>query len=210
MRLSVGPSLWTLWIAVVLVLSCGCSRTRVLAGPGLDAEGLVPNQVVDSSDVNRWLRFHSARVILGDGSHSRATVVRIENGQVVWRPRDGNPFRKAPLRHKPLEDVDAVERVHRLLPALGGLAVGSVVGTAVAHAGPSPKQGSEFTYAATVGVVASVAYFAPVAIAGGAGAVTGGGFGFHDRLLLHPAESELEQLRRVAARRTQRRDGFSN
>jgi len=49
-----------LLLAAGLVLA-GCTRVRVLAGPGLDTAGLDPGQIVNPAQLNDWMRYRALR-----------------------------------------------------------------------------------------------------------------------------------------------------
>ena len=192
-----GRSCLISWLIVVFLLACGCSRTRVL-GPGPDGlPGVRTDLVMDSLAASDWLRYKSVRIRLLDGSRSSSSFVRLQDDRLVWRPRDGNPFHKAPLRQERLERVHSLERVHRLLPALGGMAVGIMLGAKLAHDMVPNGDGSEsLAYALYLEAPLAVAGGGLVLLAGGGGSLSGGLLGFHDRLLIQPTSRELELLNR--------------
>lgn len=202
-----------LCLATILVLT-GCGRARVLAGPGLDTEGLEPGQVLDVAAVNDWMRYKGVRVHLADGSSSSSGFVRIEAEQVVWRPRDGNPFRKAPLRHEPLAGVVALERRHRFWPFVGGLTLGAVTGLAAARAvvgdGRHPEEADDSIQGGIItamsGMGAAMGAALPYLLSGGTVALAGGGVGIRDGVYLNPTRAQLEKLRREAAWRRESKE----
>jgi hypothetical protein len=194
---------WGLFLAMAWALA-GCSRVRVLAGPGLDTAGLDPGQIVNAAQLNDWMRYRALRVRLMDGSTSRSGFIRIEGDELVWRPKDWNPFRKAPLRHKPLTEVAALEKRHRGLPMAAGFLAGSCVGLAVA------QRDVDFGGDSVIGPVAelfkAIQVLAYMGLGGATVGVGAGAVGVGDRVLLHPTRDQLDRLVREAAWRKEREE----
>jgi hypothetical protein len=189
-----------LCLATLLVLT-GCGRVRVLAGPGLDTAGLESGQVMDAAALNDWMRYKGVRVRLADGTTSHSGFIRLEEEELVWRPRDWNPFRKSPLRHEPLANVTALERRHRAAPLLVGVVAGSVAGLAVSRRIMDDDTGGD----SAIGPISDLFEAIEVLAYVGAGGVTlgagAGAVGVGDRVLVHPTRDQLDRLVREAARR---------
>jgi len=141
-----------------------------------------------------------------DGSTSRSGFIRVEGDELVWRPKDWNPFRKAPLRHKPLAEVAALEKRHRGLPMAAGFLAGSCVGLALAQRDVDFESEGDNAIGPVADLFKAIQVLAYVGLGGVTVGVGAGAVGVGDRVLLHPTREQLDQLVREAAWRKEREE----